>query len=95
MNVRSAERREIGALARLWYRGWQDAHAAILPAVLARDRTLESLAQRLEAALGDVRVIGPAGAPLGFCMLKGNELYQLYVGHRRSLDLRGGEKADP
>jgi hypothetical protein len=26
-----------------------------------------------------VSVIGPIGAPLGFCMLKDDELYQLYV----------------
>ena len=30
-------------------------------------------------ALADVRVIGPQGAPLGFAMLKGDELYQFYV----------------
>jgi GNAT superfamily N-acetyltransferase len=79
MNIRPVEPSEIGALARLWYDGWQDAHAAILPAALARARTLDSFTKRLAAALGDVRVIGPAGAPLGFCLLKGDELNQLYV----------------
>ena len=79
MNVRPAEPSEIGALARLWYDGWQDAHAAIVPAALARARTLENFAERLEAALGEVRVVGPVGAPLGFCMLNGTELYQLFV----------------
>lgn len=29
--ARPAERSEVGALARLWYDAWQDAHAAILP----------------------------------------------------------------
>ena len=66
-------------LARLWYDGWQDAHAAILPAELARDRTLLSFTERVSATLADVRVIGPQGAPLGFSMLKGDELYQFYV----------------
>jgi ribosomal protein S18 acetylase RimI-like enzyme len=80
MNVRPAEPSEIGALARLWHDGWHDGHAAIVPAALTRARTLENFAERLEAALGDVRVVGPVGAPLGFCMLKGDELYQLYVG---------------
>ncbi|MEA2782278.1 MAG: hypothetical protein QOK29_3822 [Rhodospirillaceae bacterium] len=79
MTVRSARHREIGALAGLWYEGWQDAHAAIVPEALARARTRESFAERLKAALDDVRVIGPAGAPLGFRMVKGDELYQLYV----------------
>jgi ribosomal protein S18 acetylase RimI-like enzyme len=79
MDVRPAEERDIGHLARVWYDGWQDAHARILPAELARVRTLESFRSRLEEALPTVRVVGPPGAPVGFCMLKGDELYQLYV----------------
>jgi ribosomal protein S18 acetylase RimI-like enzyme len=79
MDVRAAETAEIDHLANVWYDGWQDAHAQILPAELARLRTLESFRERLEAALPNVRVIGPLGSPLGFCMLKGDELYQLYV----------------
>jgi GNAT superfamily N-acetyltransferase len=79
MDVRPAEEREIDHLARLWYDGWQDAHAKILPAELARVRTPESFRRRLAEALPDVRVIGPPGLPMGFCMLKGDELYQLYV----------------
>ncbi|HXV64473.1 MAG TPA: GNAT family N-acetyltransferase [Vicinamibacteria bacterium] len=26
-----------------------------------------------------MRVVGPVGAPVGFCVVKGDELYQLYV----------------
>jgi ribosomal protein S18 acetylase RimI-like enzyme len=79
MDVRNPQETEVGPLARLWYDGWQDAHAQILPAELARFRTLESFDERLRAALADVRVMGPVGAPAGFCMIKGDELYQLYV----------------
>jgi GNAT superfamily N-acetyltransferase len=79
MKARPADPSETGVLSRLWYDGWQDAHAAVLPAALARARTLESFAERMAAALADVRVIGPHGAPLGFSMLKGDELYQFYV----------------
>jgi ribosomal protein S18 acetylase RimI-like enzyme len=79
MEVRAAEEREVGLLARIWYDGWQDAHARILPAELARLRTLESFHERLQAALPTVRVAGPPGEPVGFCMIKGDELYQLYV----------------
>lgn len=79
MTARPADPSETDVLARLWYDGWQDAHAAVLPAALARARTLESFAERMAAALADVRVIGPQGAPLGFSMLKGDELYQFYV----------------
>jgi len=79
VNVRRAERDEIDALARLWFDGWRDAHARILPEALTRARTLESFAERMKAALADVHVIGPLGAPLGLYMLKGDELYQFYV----------------
>jgi GNAT superfamily N-acetyltransferase len=79
MNVRAAEEVEIDHLARLWYDGWQDAHAAIVPAALKRLRTLESFRHRLRAALCDARTIGPVGAAAGFTILKGDELYQLFV----------------
>jgi GNAT superfamily N-acetyltransferase len=79
MEVRSAEDREVGVLAKLWYDGWQDAHASILPPELARLRTLESFRERMRAGLKDTRVVGPLGEPIGLCMLKGDELYQLYV----------------
>jgi ribosomal protein S18 acetylase RimI-like enzyme len=79
MTVRVAEELEIDRLAKVWYDGWQDAHAEILPAELGRLRTLESFRSRLQSALRSVRVIGPIGAPVGFCIVKGDELYQLYV----------------
>jgi ribosomal protein S18 acetylase RimI-like enzyme len=50
-----------------------------VPAELKRLRTLESFAERLRAGLSSVRVAGPVGEPLGFVMVKEDELYQLYV----------------
>lgn len=79
MDIRSANKAEIGTLARLWYDGWQDAHARILPVELARLRTLESFAQRLRASIAQVRLAGPVGTPFGFCIVKNDELHQLYV----------------
>jgi ribosomal protein S18 acetylase RimI-like enzyme len=79
MDARAAEEAEMDHLARLWYDGWQDAHAQIVPAELKRLRTLESFRHRLQADLSNVRVVGPSGAPAGFCIVKGDELYQLYV----------------
>ncbi|WP_266172186.1 GNAT family N-acetyltransferase [Dyella subtropica] len=89
MDIRSTNEAEISPLATLWYEGWQDAHARILPAELARLRTLESFTQRLHAALAQVRVAGPVGKPSGFCIVKNDELYQLYV----SADARGSGTA--
>ena len=79
MDVRAAEEYEIDRLARIWYDGWLDAHLQIVPAELARVRTLESFGPRLQALLSDIRVIGPPGEPVGFSIVKGDELYQLYV----------------
>ena len=84
-DVRTPLPEEIDHLAQLWYDGWQDAHAHILPAELKRRRTLESFRQRLEAALPQTRVIGPVTATVGFCIVKRDELYQLYV----SVESRG------
>jgi GNAT superfamily N-acetyltransferase len=79
MDVRAAEAREIDRLAKVWFDGWRDAHEAIVPAELTRLRTLESFRQRLTAALPHIRVAGPPGAPVGFAIVKGTELYQLFV----------------
>jgi ribosomal protein S18 acetylase RimI-like enzyme len=77
--VRPAAPAEIDQLARIWYDGWQDAHARILPPELARRRTLDSFRERLGAALADFRVVGPQGEPIGFCQVREDELCQLFV----------------
>ena len=79
MKLRPAEAVEIDRLATIWHDGWQDAHARILPVELARVRTLESFRDRLQAALADVTVAEVGGEPAGFCIVKGDELYQLFV----------------
>lgn len=79
MDVRDAQSSELDQLATLWHDGWTDAHAAILPAELRRFRTWESFRERLAHDLANTRVIGAPGQPLGFCIVKGDELYQLYV----------------
>jgi ribosomal protein S18 acetylase RimI-like enzyme len=79
MQVRDAQASEIFALAKIWFAGWQDAHARVLPVELARLRTLESFQERLAAGLDRVRVIGPDDAPSGFCITNDAQLDQLYV----------------
>jgi ribosomal protein S18 acetylase RimI-like enzyme len=79
MQVRPADADEIDLLARLWCDGWHETHAPLSPLELIRLRTLASFRDRLQAALPNIYVVGPAGAPLGFCALKTAELYQLFV----------------
>ena len=85
MKIREAAATELACLARLWYDGWQDAHAGILPEALARHRTMESFLHRLHVEARHLRVAGPAGRPTGMCIAKDDELNQLYV----SADARG------
>ena len=79
MNVRALQTQDIDHLAQVWHEGWNDAHGKLAPEGLVRARTLELFRERLAAARDDTRVIGPPGAPLGLCMIKDDELYQLYV----------------
>jgi GNAT superfamily N-acetyltransferase len=79
MTIRDAVAADVDMLADIWHQGWHDAHGPILPAELARLRTLESFRDRLLEALPDVRVAGPPAGPAGFAIVKGDELYQLYV----------------
>jgi GNAT superfamily N-acetyltransferase len=85
MQVRSAEAAEIDHLARLWHEVWHETHAPLSPPELTRLRTLENFRDRLKAAFPNIRVAGPLGGPVGFCALKGEELYQLFL----SLKARG------
>ena len=64
MDVRDANEAEIDWLAQLWFDGWQDAHAEIVPPELKRLRTLESFRDRLRAALPHTRVVGPVVSPV-------------------------------
>lgn len=79
MDVRDARPAEVSHLAKLWYLEWHDSHAPIVPAELTRLRTLESFQHRLEEALSNIRVVGPPGRPVGFCIVRCDELYQLFV----------------
>lgn len=79
ITVRAAEQTELDQLAKIWFEAWTDAHAQIVPAELARLRTLENFRQRLEQMLPSVRVAGSPGEPVGLCVVKDDELYQLFV----------------
>lgn len=79
MTVRNAEAAELDRLAQLWHDAWRDAHEKVSPPGLTRARTVARFRERLAGMLADVSVIGPVGAPLGLCALRGDELYQLFV----------------
>lgn len=79
MSVRIAQAGDLAPLARLWWQGWRDAHLTLVPKALVARRTLDSFIDRMALALPHVRTLGPVGAPLGFHLIKDDELNQLYV----------------
>lgn len=79
MHVRPATAAEIDHLAALWYEVWHESHASLVPEELTRLRTVDSFRDRLRHMLSDIRVVGPSGSPVGFSVIRGSELYQLFV----------------
>ena len=79
ITLEAARPGDIPALAALWNSGWHEAHAAIVPQALTRLRTPDSFATRTARHLPATRVARDAGRRLGFSMIRGNELYQLYA----------------
>lgn len=78
MDPRSIAASELDVLARLWHDAWRESHVALSPPELVRLRTLESFRERLGTYDGIVAA-GPVGAPLGFYVLKDDELYQFFL----------------
>ena len=74
----AAENCEVDQLAGIWFDGWNEAHAHLVPAELKRVRTSSFLAAACRPT-ADVRVVGPPGAPVGFAIIKDDELYRLAV----------------
>ncbi len=77
--VRDAEPDDIDQLAKVWFDSWRDAHEQIVPANLTAARTLPSFRDRIKASLDELRVVGDPGNPVGFAMVKDDELHQLFV----------------
>ncbi len=77
--IRAAQVADIPPLTKLWFDGWQDAHAEILPPEVARQRTYETFRTRLECGLGQVRVACRTAEPVGMAWIADDELYQFYV----------------
>lgn len=77
--LRDARSSDADRLVEIWHEGWQDAHASLLPAELKRLRTPESFRERLLQRVASTRVAELDGEVVGFCMLKDEELYQLFV----------------
>ena len=74
-----ASQDQIPQIAEIWEAGWHEAHADIVPAELRRLRSTQSFLDRTGDNLTNTRVAHSADEVLGFCMVKDDELYQMYV----------------
>ena len=77
--LRRATSRDTGTVARIWHVGWQDGHLGHVPPELLPYRNEEQFASRARARIGDMWVAVAGGEPIGFVVVKGDEVEQLYV----------------
>ena len=84
---RAAEPADLVPLAELWATRWRDAHEASSPPELTALRTPADFLRRLKSFGTGLRVIGPFGAPLGFVVVLGHHIDQLFIA--RSLQGQG------
>jgi GNAT superfamily N-acetyltransferase len=84
VTLRGATPEDAGAVAEIWYLGWQDGHLGAVPQELVDIRTEESFRARAPQRIGDTTAATVDGAVAGFVMVVGDEVEQVYVssGHR-------------
>jgi ribosomal protein S18 acetylase RimI-like enzyme len=78
-HVQKATDADISDIAEVWHAGWHEAHAAIVPKALTTQRTKQNFRDRTAHHLPFTRVIRNAERTVAFCMVRDDELYQLYV----------------
>ncbi len=66
-------------ICEIWEAGWHEAHAKIVPASLRALRNTKSFYQRALENVDGTRVAIGNRAVFGFCMVKEDELYQMFV----------------
>lgn len=80
-SIRPAIAADMGAVADLWHEGWHAGHAGHVPDGLTSARTLGAFHQRTPSRVADTTVaLGDSGELLGFVMVVGDEVEQLFAG---------------
>ena len=89
--IRAAGAADMAAVADLWHEGWHDAHVGHVPDGLTAARTLEAFHARTPPRVADTSVaVSESGDLLGFVMVVGDEVEQVFVGRSaRGTDLAG------
>jgi len=81
----------MSTVAEIWHRAWHAAHPGHVPDGLTAARTLEAFQQRTPSRVADTTVAEVDGRVVGFTMLDGDEVEQVFV----DPDLHGAGIAAP
>ena len=79
LTTRSASPADAEAVAAIWHQGYRDGHEGHVPEEIFAYRRLEDFAARVPKLLEATIVAVVDGRVVGFVMVEGDELYQLYV----------------
>ncbi len=79
-------------IAEIWRVGWGDGHLGNVPDELFRHRSGESFLPRARERLAKTRVARIGGSVVGFAMVNGDEVEQVYVRPNRP---RNGDRRSP
>lgn len=66
-------------ISAIWETSWHEAHAEIVPPELAELRNTQSFLERTSENIESTVIAIDGTTVLGFCMVKEDELYQMYV----------------
>ncbi len=77
--LRAATSADAGTVAEIWHSGWHDVHPGHVPDGLTAGRTLEAFQARAPRRVADTTVAEVDGAVVGFVMVTGDEVEQVYV----------------
>ena len=79
MTLRPAVPDDMATVADIWHRAWHSAHPGHVPDGLTAARTLEAFHDRTPSRVADTTVAEVDGRVVGFTMVDGNEVEQVFV----------------
>lgn len=82
IELRAAIEDDVDAIARIWFDGWRDGHLGHVDERLIEVRTASSFIDRAGRKVAATTVAVSGSVVVGFAMVFGNEVEQLYVDER-------------
>jgi GNAT superfamily N-acetyltransferase len=79
MMLRPARPEDMAPVADIWHRAWHVAHPGHVPEGLTAGRTLDAFHERTPGRVADTTVAEVEGVVVGFTMVSGDEVEQVFV----------------